>query len=130
MSVVDRDRRAGISLHRRTLRGAWIFIVVDDVSGGEIGRHRDYEDARSLFNRIAENLRRSTVEKCRSCGARVFFAKTRNNRDMPIDFEPVADGNVWITDGVARVGTPPDGVERYVSHYATCPNGPSHRRKR
>jgi hypothetical protein len=55
---------------------------------------------------------------------------------MPLDQEPVPDGNVVVVDGVAcvlkserealLVGEEP----RYVSHFATCPQAAAHRRPR
>lgn len=55
---------------------------------------------------------------------------------MPIDAEPVDNGNITLTrDGCCIVhgGTmfdnPPAG-RRYVSHFATCPNARSHRKKK
>lgn len=77
------------------------------------------------------------MSSCRSCGAEVRWAHTANGRAMPLDAEPVPDGNVVYTGrdvrndrGVARPevrveAQPPmfdDGQPRYVSHFATCPN--------
>jgi hypothetical protein len=45
---------------------------------------------------------------CRSCEAPIVWAKTANNRRMPLDPEPVPDGNVWVVsvdqDGTPRIG--------------------------
>jgi hypothetical protein len=52
---------------------------------------------------------------------------------MPLDPDPVAGGNVVVNGDVATVlppGTPmPVGVHRYQSHFATCPQASTHRRK-
>lgn len=62
---------------------------------------------------------------CRSCGKPIAWRKTPQDRFMPLDLEPVADGNIWLDDGVAvhvhRAGPPP-GVVLYVSHFKTCPD--------
>lgn len=68
---------------------------------------------------------------CSSCGARIAWANTSNNRRMPLDLTPREDGNVIIMNGIAHVmkaGEETDR-ERYVSHFATCPNAKSHKRK-
>lgn len=77
------------------------------------------------------------TQRCRSCGAAIRWAHTANSRAMPLDAEPVADGNVVFTGrtvsndrGVAapevRVESQPpmfdDGAPRFVAHFATCPN--------
>jgi hypothetical protein len=82
------------------------------------------------------------VATCGSCGAAIRWAITPAGKRMPIDREPVADGNVEITghtgDGTPRVrvlgkteiGQPTlEGDRpRFVSHFATCPNAGRHRR--
>lgn len=75
-------------------------------------------------------------ERCRSCGAPIIWAQTVNGKAMPIDAEPVPDGNVLLTGRRVETrrgtlapecrvegDTPmfPDGADRYMSHFATCP---------
>ena len=77
---------------------------------------------------------------CRSCGAPVRWVITEaNDRRMPIDPEPVEDGNVWVIE--IRQGTPIVGVAltgdavpasvplRYVSHFVTCPDRDTWRKR-
>lgn len=79
---------------------------------------------------------------CRSCAAPIAWAVTVKGRRMPLDRDPVADGNVTV-DGPLDGPSPPmatvhpagqvplddgDGA-RYVSHFATCPNAGQHRRR-
>lgn len=65
---------------------------------------------------------------CRSCGAKIFFARTATGR-MPLDakgkkamtISPVGDGQtehriVW--------------VDVFESHFVTCPKADTHRKKR
>ena len=73
---------------------------------------------------------------CRSCGAGITWAKTAQGRSMPVDRDPVPDGNITLEDtdigtSIATVHGPDDPIEgeRYVSHFATCPNANEHRRK-
>lgn len=49
---------------------------------------------------------------------------------MPLDEKPVADGNVVLIDGRAHVLSSMDGhYTRYKSHFATCPQAASWRRR-
>lgn len=63
---------------------------------------------------------------CRSCGASIIWATTEHGVGrMPVDVEPVAGGNLELDElaghTAVRVVTPEPDVERYVSHFATCP---------
>jgi hypothetical protein len=69
--------------------------------------------------------------QCRSCHAPIRWVITAaNGKRMPLDPEPVADGNMWverIENGlpVMEVALSGDGVPtnvpfRYVSHFVTC----------
>ena len=92
-------------------------------------------------------------DRCRSCGAQIFWAVTANGKRMPLDAQPHPEGNL-----VLRTQAGPDGQEalddpllclsvaavakleehgiparlgepRYLSHFATCPQAGQHRRK-
>lgn len=68
--------------------------------------------------------------RCRSCGRPIHWAVSeRWGTKMPIDVNPVPDGNVQLIMGaagalLARIAsTPrnlPPGALRYTSHFATC----------
>lgn len=68
---------------------------------------------------------------CRSCHAPVRWVLTAHGKRMPIDPEPVSDGNVWIDHyeagtPVVEVALSGDGVpaaaaERFQSHFVSCP---------
>lgn len=58
---------------------------------------------------------------------------------MPIDPDPVTDGNLVLTypspGAVLAIVVDPDQLSiddspRYVSHFATCPNADQHRKER
>lgn len=85
------------------------------------------------------------VTTCRSCGAKVIWAWTQKLKREPLDAAPVPEGNIEIigthTDDDGKTAPqvrhlkkgegdtlfePPD---RYVSHFYTCPDGPSWRKK-
>ena len=72
------------------------------------------------------------TQKCKSCGALIFFARTGYGKLMPIEAQPCPEGNVVIEEGMAMVIR--DGIDlfedrpRYKSHFATCPNAAQHRR--
>lgn len=61
---------------------------------------------------------------CRSCSAPILWATTVAGQSMPLDPEPVANGNVAVEpDGRVRVvgiRLPLGTDERYVSHFVTC----------
>jgi hypothetical protein len=71
---------------------------------------------------------------CRSCGAPIIWSTTIGlGRRIPLDAEPVGDGNVVLTLKGAMVSPPsgvpdPTGSKRYKSHFSTCPNAAKHRR--
>lgn len=91
----------------------------------------------------------SYIERCRSCGALIMFAKTVKGKFMPVNdrkvcFMPSKDGKgLFITeDGEALHGTEinerdDDADLRfeelktgYISHFATCPNAEKWRKKK
>lgn len=79
------------------------------------------------------------IAQCRSCRRPITWAITRNGKRMPMDAVPVDDGDwrIELVDGERRIvrivpGGPEldPGVERYSSHFVTCPNADEHRRPR
>lgn len=77
------------------------------------------------------------MNHCRSCGADVLWAKTDAGKSMPLDPEPVDDGNVLLyrtPEGLRAVVMSkgdhvPDNASRHKTHFATCPNAERHRRR-
>lgn len=73
------------------------------------------------------------VTACRSCKARVIWATTGGGKPIPLDADPVADGNVRLDNGVALILAAdvdlPAGVARYLPHFVTCPDAPAWRRR-
>lgn len=73
--------------------------------------------------------------KCRSCQADIIWIRSSNNNLMPLDAQPNPEGNIVIKDGVAHVmkGDLFEEMlegERYMTHFATCPNSAKHRKKK
>lgn len=83
----------------------------------------------------------SNYGKCRSCGRRILWIRMRSGKAMPVD-----DTIIYYRDdphGRDRIVTPDGNVVScvadvmpdestgfgYVSHFATCPNANSHRRR-
>jgi hypothetical protein len=78
---------------------------------------------------------------CRSCnGAVIWTTNVQTGKRMPVNPTPRLGGNVVLTTGndgpEARVLPPSEakerearGMELYVSHFATCPNATSWRRR-
>lgn len=76
-----------------------------------------------------------SLNTCRSCGAPILWRETHAGKRMSIDPEPHPDGNVVIegeiaevlkAEHLARLG---GDVLRYRSHFVTCANAATHRRK-
>lgn len=79
---------------------------------------------------------------CRSCGARLLWAITEKGRSIPLDRNPVPDGNIEIEEFeegppmsrvVSRQRELSPGLfpaTRYKSHFATCPEASQHRRRK
>jgi hypothetical protein len=77
------------------------------------------------------------MARCRSCGAPILWAVTEaSGKRIPLDAEEdgaakeVPDGNLLIVD--TRAGTPVvrvTAVGQHLSHFATCPQASTHRKK-
>jgi hypothetical protein len=70
------------------------------------------------------------VSACRSCGKPILWARTTARKNMPLDRDPVEDGNVEIVgwDGPFRlVRVVAAGEGTHVSHFVSCPNAATHR---
>lgn len=74
------------------------------------------------------------MSRCRSCDAPIRWARTEAGKSMPLDPNPVPDGNVVLLDDdrvhVLHADESADGAPTYVSHFATCPKAKDHRRGR
>lgn len=73
--------------------------------------------------------------RCKSCGAMMRWVTSENDKAVPLDAEPVADGNIVLVDGLAhflKKGETSsmfgDG-KRYKSHFATCEFASQYRKK-
>ncbi len=81
--------------------------------------------------------------KCKSCGADIIWARTMNEKSMPVDAAPNDDGNMYLmespdprdapivvsaTSATLRAFDPPLKAKRHKSHFATCPHAGSHRK--
>lgn len=80
-----------------------------------------------------KNLQQSA---CRSCGAAIVWAvSTSSGKRMPLDAEPTAQGNVILDSAtepysaVVQRGPIADG-SGHLSHFVTCPNAASWRKKK
>ena len=72
------------------------------------------------------------MSNCRSCGAAIRWVEMeKSGKKMPLDAVPVEDGLIWIFGGKGHTGdvAPAMGsMDRYTSHFATCPNAKRHRK--
>jgi hypothetical protein len=78
------------------------------------------------------------TDVCRSCSAKIRWAITAGGHPMPLDYDPVEDGNLRLdppTNGeTPRVTIVPAkyrvaGEELYKSHFATCVYADRHRKR-
>jgi hypothetical protein len=78
------------------------------------------------------------VSACKSCGAEIIFAFTRDNKRMPVDAAPNPQGNItlWEVGGVTRATVlagsrlelaRAEQQELFLSHFASCPDAAGHR---
>jgi hypothetical protein len=75
------------------------------------------------------------MSSCKSCGAQIEWVRTESGKAMPLDIDPVDDGNLVVVGGVASKWTPEldaAGIPppRRVSHFVTCPNAGDWRKPR
>lgn len=70
------------------------------------------------------------MHTCQSCQQEIIWVKAVTGKSMPI--ERSDSGNLVVVKGVAHVipkgEEPVAGMQRFVSHFATCPNARLHRR--
>lgn len=80
------------------------------------------------------------MAKCKSCEAPIVWGRNvKTGKGVPLDPEPVEDGNLLkvgtneqgeiMVQFVGREADVPPGGERFKTHFATCPDAPSHRKK-
>lgn len=69
------------------------------------------------------------MSQCRSCGKPIIWTVTAvAGRAMPLDAQPVENGNIIIRDGIACVSKEKaEGELMYISHFATCIYAKRHR---
>lgn len=67
-------------------------------------------------------------EVCKSCGAAIVWAKTSMGKLAPYERDD-ANGKWAVVAGIARLLEPTD-VERFTSHFATCPQAAQWRKRR
>ena len=71
------------------------------------------------------------MNTCKSCAKPIIWGYTIAGRRMPLDPEPVADGNLVLDGRKVRWVTAEDAPEtRRSSHFSTCIEAGSHRRRR
>ncbi len=77
----------------------------------------------------------SSLSKCISCRARIYWLSTIGGKKMPVDAQPTNAGTVILTDKGAQVLTGmfldaarnDDDERLYMPHFATCPSAARHR---
>ena len=80
------------------------------------------------------------TSRCRGCGAEIAFIKTVKGKTMPVNpesvyFIPAGGPNTYVlADGTVKRGREPGFSEKgteigYISHFATCPEADSFRKR-
>lgn len=78
------------------------------------------------------------VTNCRTCEAPIVWCITKAGKKMPLDADPVEDGKFYLLDEDEETpearsvsgATLSAGVDRYTSHFASCPEASSFRGRR
>jgi len=68
--------------------------------------------------------------KAPSCGKLIEWHKTEAGKNIPIDPEPSTKGNIYFKNARAVYGKVGSHPRMFLSHFATCPEAESFRRKR
>jgi len=79
----------------------------------------------------------TVVTACRSCDAPIRWAHTEEGRRIPLDAEPVSGGSfklhgdtaIVTKDATVSLFDQDDDGLRYRTHFATCPDADSWRRR-
>jgi len=58
---------------------------------------------------------------CQACGARIRWVRSEHDNLIPIDPDPVDDGNVVLVDRAGKTVAVRQPHGTFVTHYATCP---------
>lgn len=103
-------------------------VRIQEAYEGYIETIIDFEQLRTIQADVMKEIgAEPTSSLCRSCKARIFFAKTANGSQTPLDFEPNPAGNIVIDEeGIARVIPKADLFNQqetrqiYMPHFATC----------
>lgn len=68
---------------------------------------------------------------CKGCNAKIEWHKTAAGKSIPLDPDPVPNGNITFDAALrvvyAKPGTKP---KMYLSHFVTCPKADAFRKKR
>lgn len=67
---------------------------------------------------------------CNACHRPVRWAKTQAGKNIPLDPTPVGGGNILLRGELAVIVDTNPLIERYVSHFSTCPQADAFRSKR
>lgn len=66
--------------------------------------------------------------RCKSCGARIIWARTAAGKPIPLDAKPVAGGNLVFNPFTGLVAAERGAGFRHVSHFSTCTKAAEHRK--
>lgn len=76
---------------------------------------------------------RTPKATCSSCSEPIIWCRTETGKRMPVNVEPIPEGNLVLSPGplptvrsVSRAGREP-GQRLYVSHFSSCRQADKHR---
>lgn len=93
-------------------------------------RQKEWAEATGIEDRPEKP--KQELSRCRTCKATIFWATTEQGKTIPMDADPVVDGNMY-RDGdtmraVSLLNQPEEGTPLFKSHFATCSEPASHRK--
>lgn len=71
----------------------------------------------------------NTITECRGCGAKIFYARSENFADIPLDAKPT---KVMVIQPLGPGETQHRCrlVDGFLSHFATCPDADKFRKRK
>lgn len=71
------------------------------------------------------------TSKCRGCGKEIWWVKTKNGKNAPVDLDQTfakKDGT-WMVDGDGHFFKASMNDAGYMPHFATCPQAANFRKE-
>lgn len=89
----------------------------------QIEHYNHIKRYRKNYNKLKIKMNKKITTKCKACGEEIFFIKTKNGKQMPMNAGiEISDGNklLWV-DELTGFKKLPAGRKGYSSHFSNCP---------